>query len=595
MRTADRSSAIRLAVSAGLSLGLCGSALATTFTESHTGGGSWNTIYAQGFSPSVAPSPSPGSAAGDPVYLQQFEFYKSGQADAASNVRLVILNNYFANLQGLTTASPAVVGVSTNTVASTAGLATGAAILFDFDNLSLAYGSDYAAAVMSVGAGGELTPVKISALHANYTQVTPGDYRPATNYGTEAQYQYAVSNFINSDSFGQFFSVFSYGGDANFTATLNSAAPLRWNRGDSGSWTAPENWAGGVPNGADASAVFGGAATAPVTVTLDTSVVAGSVRFDNATHGYSIDGTGGLTLNATTSVAAIRAASGNHAINVPVTLADDTTVTVVAPGATVALSKLAPSAVALSKHGAGTLVVNNVRAGGLTVREGIVKVAANGTASGTSNVPALTVAAGATLDLTDNKLVTDAAVGTFAGSAYDGVTGLVQSGRNGGAWNGSGIITSLADAKSPTLRTSIGVATGAQAKGLAPGQTATWGGQAITATSTLLMYTYAGDANLDGKINGDDYFQIDSHVGAAGAGWFNGDFDYNGKVNGDDYFLIDSNVNGQTLGTFPAGAGVADGIADGVAAVPEPASAAAVALMAAVASLRRRRRQQTCC
>ena len=33
-----------------------------------------------------------------------------------------------------------------------------------------------------------------------------------------------------------------------------------------------------------------------------------------------------------------------------------------------------------------------------------------------------------------------------------------------------------------------------------------------TTTDTLVMYTYAGDTNLDGQINGDDYFRIDQRL-----------------------------------------------------------------------------------
>ena len=63
------------------------------------------------------------------------------------------------------------------------------------------------------------------------------------------------------------------------------------------------------------------------------------------------------------------------------------------------------------------------------------------------------------------------------------------------------------------------------------------------------MYTYAGDANLDGKINADDYFEIDHDYGHTDAGsisYLGGDFNYDGKINGDDYFLIDSNFDNQT-------------------------------------------------
>src|SRR4029434_8810878 len=52
--------------------------------------------------------------------------------------------------------------------------------------------------------------------------------------------------------------------------------------------------------------------------------------------------------------------------------------------------------------------------------------------------------AGAKLDLVNNDLVVDysgsSPIGSWTGSAYDGITGLIQSGRNGGSWNGPGIV-----------------------------------------------------------------------------------------------------------------------------------------------------------
>src|SRR6185295_16495281 len=102
---------------------------------------------------------------------------------------------------------------------------------------------------------------------------------------------------------------------------------------------------------------------------------------------------------------------------------------------------------------------------------------------------------------------------------------LIQSGRNGGSWDGNGIITSMTDASSGSHLTSLGVATAANALGLNPGQTKLWAGLTVTSTETLVMYTYAGDANLDGRINVDDYGRIDINVNVPGAqGWYNGDF-----------------------------------------------------------------------
>ena len=56
------------------------------------------------------------------------------------------------------------------------------------------------------------------ALAANYADVGGGDFHPTTNYGSESQFNYATSNFISNG----FFNTFSYAGDANFRATLQT-------------------------------------------------------------------------------------------------------------------------------------------------------------------------------------------------------------------------------------------------------------------------------------------------------------------------------------------------------------------------------------
>jgi hypothetical protein len=69
--------------------------------------------------------------------------------------------------------------------------------------------------------------VLVSSLVANYQEVPPGSgsFHPVPNYGTDSQFQYATSNFITTNSFGSFFNTFSFAGDANFTAFLDTAVP----------------------------------------------------------------------------------------------------------------------------------------------------------------------------------------------------------------------------------------------------------------------------------------------------------------------------------------------------------------------------------
>jgi len=160
------------------------------------------------------------------------------------------------------------------------------------------------------------------------------------------------------------------------------------------------------------------------------------------------------------------------------------------------------------------------------------------------NTTALTIGGTGKLDLADNDLVvnyTDASpIGAWNGSAYDGITGLIQSGRNGGGWTGNGIITSMTAANVIDPLTTLAVAEASAALGISEAQTALFDGQTVDATAVLIKYTYIGDMNVDGRINGDDYFSIDAGFSALATGYASGDLDYNGRVDADDYFLIDS-------------------------------------------------------
>jgi hypothetical protein len=148
---------------------------------------------------------------------------------------------------------------------------------------------------------------------------------------------------------------------------------------------------------------------------------------------------------------------------------------------------------------------------------------------------ALSIVTGSILDLKDNDLIVDytggSPIGSWNGAAYTGITGLLQSGRNGGGWNGSGIVTSSASGNLTTL------------------------GIAEINGDVLVKFTYGGDANLDGKLNILDYVQIDQGIMAQLTGWSNGDCNYDGKINIGDYVIIDSNI--RTQGVPFAGAAVA--------------------------------------
>jgi GH18 family chitinase len=163
------------------------------------------------------------------------------------------------------------------------------------------------------------------------------------------------------------------------------------------------------------------------------------------------------------------------------------------------------------------------------------------TATMSQRLASLAIAAGGTLDLKNQSLIVDYAsggvvspMGTWTGASYAGIAGMIAAGR---------IVSSVTPPSGATM--AIGVAEASQALGLSGSQTRLFAGQTADASSVLVKYTYAGDTNLDGRINVDDYGRVDSAVAIGLTGWLNGDFNYDGKVNVDDYGIIDLNVGVQ--------------------------------------------------
>jgi hypothetical protein len=162
----------------------------------------------------------------------------------------------------------------------------------------------------------------------------------------------------------------------------------------------------------------------------------------------------------------------------------------------------------------------------------------------------LAITGSGTLDMADNDLAINYAsaaaspLGAYFGSGYSGVTGLLARAYNFSAWDGAGLRTSMANARNGL--TTLAPAEAADVLFLGATQTALWNGVTVDGTTVLVKYTYAGDANLDGVIDGGDYGVIDNFVQLPGASaYFNGDFNYDGVVDGGDYGVIDNNIQAQ--------------------------------------------------
>jgi hypothetical protein len=308
-------------------------------------------------------------------------------------------------------------------------------------------------------------------------------------------------------------------------------------------------------------------------------------------------GTGSLVINVPSTVAVaqtLRVWPGGTVNHLGGTLSAAATVNSgaisVAGAAAASLGPVSGSG-ALSVAGSATVSATHVRQSSLNMTGGTVAIAPTGVgaAAGTSVIANFTLTDAARFDLGDNKLITNSPVGAVAGGGnYTAlsVSRYVQNASNGGAWDGPGLTTSRPDAARGL--TSIGVALASDVRDFGVGGTLLFGGQTISPSSTLAMYTYAGDANMDGQITGDDYSAIDFTIldPSNTGGWFAGDFNYDGFVSGDDYSAIDFNILAQGV-PFESGGTTSPAA---LTAVPEACGAMFTLTVLGPTVCRRRRR-----
>jgi hypothetical protein len=175
--------------------------------------------------------------------------------------------------------------------------------------------------------------------------------------------------------------------------------------------------------------------------------------------------------------------------------------------------------------GTATLSANigtSLSNGALTVENGVTVVLAS-----SQTLTALQLNGTGTLDVGQSSVIIN------YGTGPDPAATMLQwlaSGSNGGAWNGTGIVSSAA-----AVTPGYGVGFGDGADGIAAG---------VTAGQIKLMYTLNGDVDLNGIVNGVDFGILAPNLNmAAPKGWEQGDFNYDGVVNGIDFNEMSANFN----------------------------------------------------
>lgn len=146
-----------------------------------------------------------------------------------------------------------------------------------------------------------------------------------------------------------------------------------------------------------------------------------------------------------------------------------------------------------------------------------------------------------TLDLNGNDLVL-----RNGGSSGELATrDLIASGYDAGGWDGHGLISTAAkgslSGSSGFTTLGYGQALDFVTYGTGTGQVL-FDGVAYNASDIYVKYTYAGDGDLNGMVNNDDYASVDAFKGTTNAIWAMGDYDYSTVVTNDDYGPVDANI-----------------------------------------------------
>jgi hypothetical protein len=374
----------------------------------------------------------------------------------------------------------------------------------------------------------------------------------------------------------------------------------------SGTWNTTANWSG-TDHGASGSSVP--INTTPVTidpsatttVTLDTSYTGGGVGdvhiagvngatatlnqtgntlnvaasvflgdLANTKGTYSLSG-GTIAMTGALNVGGSALASGGTATFSQSGGTATAAIVRVWSGGTVTIAggTFAPAATVVSGGAVALAASDNL--GAITMGSGSIAIQGTGK---TVTATSLAMTSPAKFDVGADKLVVSYSGTSPAGS----IRQLLVSGFNSGNWNGAGIDSSAAHADG-TFQTALGYID--------------------TGNSIVVKYTYYGDNNLDGVVNGTDFqMLLDGLAGTNASSWSQGDYTYDGQVDlGNDFnlFLIGYLMQGGALGEL-APVILADGQLTNIqksallSAVPEPSAAMSVLVGGYVAAKSRRRR-----
>jgi autotransporter-associated beta strand protein len=227
---------------------------------------------------------------------------------------------------------------------------------------------------------------------------------------------------------------------------------------------------------------------------------------------------------------------------------------------------------------AGTLVLGSslTTSTSLNGLGGIIVVAPGG--DKTIKTGSVTASGGGTVDLKNNKMI-------LTNNVASDVRSVIASG-------------ALSTSNPPPAGKTAGLGYAQGDDPIISGLGGSFGGESFTAADTIVKYTYLGDADLDGDVDGVDVGKWATNFTGSGGStakvWTQGDWDYDGDVDGVDVGKWATNFTGSGGGVLdlpgaqPAAVKILDSM--GFTVVPEPGSIGLLLTAACGLATRRRRR-----
>ena len=291
-----------------------------------------------------------------------------------------------------------------------------------------------------------------------------------------------------------------------------------------------------ITGGGGSDSIFGGAAND----TLDGGLGADTVHADGGSDTYTVSAgadavnvTGGGTMAV--SAAAFASGSSLNVTSGTVTLSADA-------GSTSNYS------LAVTLNGAAAAVVFNAsqHLASLVINAGTATLATGGNKLLVPQTFSIAKSGGVyqgKLNLTDNDMIIRHSTNTAAINTASAVFDMIAASRNASPqWSGNGISTSAAVGYTGLASSRNYYNTGGGGGTIL----SSFGGESVNVNAVLVKFTYNGDADFSGFIDGIDYFKIDWGDANNLTGYQNGDFNYSGgPPSTADYNRIDEAVANQ--------------------------------------------------